>query len=466
MKTASVLLDALKEYYDTNSKEILEDYKTFLSFSSIGADPTQEEQVLACADWVEGFLKESGFQVDVWETSEHPVIFGQDLSAGPDKPTLLLYNHYDVQPVDPLDLWDNPPFEPTVKDGAIYARGAQDNKGQCFYVLQALKTVKRHLGRFPLNIKIIVEGDEETGSTGLAGILSQHANQLKADYFFVVDVGIPDAQTPSVTIGVRGVGALEVTCRGSDTDLHSGSHGGLAYNPIHALVEILSKLRDPSGKITVPGFYDGIEPLSPKQREALSFDFDAVKYEKESGGAKPTGGEQGIHPLERNWLRPTLEINGITGGFSGVGVKTVIPAVASAKISCRVAADQDPEKVIQAVASYLKLLEPPGITVTTHLFSGYGKAVITDPHSKAAQAAAQAFTEVFGKPCRFILEGASIPISASLQQVCGGQLVLIGLGLAGDRIHAPNEHFGLDRLQQGYLIIARIIEILGTTGEA
>jgi acetylornithine deacetylase/succinyl-diaminopimelate desuccinylase-like protein len=463
MHTLSPAIDLLRQAFETHRDEIIDSYKDFLRFASVSSDPTQNAQVHACADWVGNFLREMGFTTELWETSEHPVVFAQDLQAGPSKPTLLLYSHYDVQPVDPLELWDTPPFEPTVKDNTMFARGAQDNKGQCFYTLQAVKALKQQLnGTLPVNIKWVIEGNEETGSAGLAGILPSKSKALQADALFIIDVILREAHSPSVTLGLRGIVALEVCCRGSTSDLHSGCYGGIAYNPIHALVEILAKLRDAQGKITVPGFYDTVKEKSIDEKKLISFAFDPNQWEKEFG-VIPTGGERALPPLERNWLRPTLEINGVTGGFSGPGVKTVIPAVASAKISCRLVPDQDPMQIAEAVTNYIQQLAPAGIEVTTHIVPGGGSAIFTDPNSTAVRAVARAFSEVFDKPCEFILEGASIPIVQQLQKACGGDVVLMGLGLTSDRIHAPNEHFGLARLQQGYLVIARALELLGAS---
>ncbi|MDP1835341.1 MAG: dipeptidase [Chlamydiales bacterium] len=454
------MLQKLGQRFEREHDTIMNEFFKFLRFASVSSDPACNNATIACKDWIEGFLVDTGFKVSQWPTSEHPVIFAENLTAGPDKPTVLIYNHYDVQPVDPLELWDNPPFEPVVKNESVYARGAQDNKGQCFYVLQSLKALKEVSCTFPVNIKLLIEGNEETGSGGLSGILENKKEDLKADYIFIVDVGIKDAETPTITLGLRGIVAMDVSCKGSDTDLHSGCHGGLAYNPLHALVDILAKLRDADGRITVPGFYDNVREIPAEQRGAISFDFDEKKYLKEFG-VQPTGGETKYSPLERNWLRPTLEINGITGGFSGPGTKTVIPALASAKLTCRLVPNQDPQVIAKAVTSYIEKLAPPGINVTTHIHAGGGTAVITDPNSIAVKAVATAFSEVFQKPCQYILEGASIPIVTALQRVSGGQVVLLGLGLTSDLIHAPNEHFSLKRIQQGYLIIARSLEILG-----
>jgi acetylornithine deacetylase/succinyl-diaminopimelate desuccinylase-like protein len=451
---------SLKSYFQKNNKQIIDDYLEFLRFQSISTDPAYTPQVLACADWLTQYLTKMGFEVQQWPTSGHPTIFASYLKAGPEKPTFLIYNHYDVQPVDPLEEWETPPFEPTIRNGQVYARGAQDNKGQCFYTIQALKALIELNGTLPINIKLIIEGEEETGSNGLAEILQQRQNQLKADYLAIVDVGIPGPTEPTLTLGLRGLVTLDVHLQGSKTDLHSGCHGGVAYNPIHALVELLSKLRNSSGKITVPGFYDDVLPMDEQERQQLNLEFDVKKYET-MFGIKPTGGEKAFSPAERNWLRPTLEINGVSGGYAGAGFKTVIPAKAHAKISCRLAPNQDPKKIGALVANFLKENAPEGIVVDAQVRPGGGFATRAKASSIVAQAFAKAYSEVFGKTCEYIFEGASIPIVPELSAASGSEVVMLGLGLADDQIHAPNEHFGLDRIEKGFLIMALAIEKLG-----
>lgn len=440
-------------------KPDLKDYFTFLKFPSISSEPDYKQDMIDCAHWVIDYLKKIGFKTELWETSGHPVIFASNMQAGPDKPTLLIYNHYDVQPVDPLELWTTPPFEPTIRDGQVYARGAQDNKGQCFYTLHALKSLFEKHKTLPINIKLCIEGEEECGSVGLSEMLKIKQKELKADYLAIVDLGIPAPDVPSVTLGIRGIISMDLEVHGSKTDMHSGCNGGLLYNPIHALTEILAKLRDPSGKIAVPGFYDDALPLSEKERSQISWDFDPKKYQA-NFGVLPTGGEKNLSPLERNWVRPTLEINGITGGYSGAGFKTVIPAKASAKISCRVVPNQDPHKIGTLVAQFLEKNAPEGVQVKATVHHGGGKAVRSNPDSKVVQAFAKAFSEIFQKPCRFIFEGASIPIVTELAEASQSEVVLVGLGLADDQIHAPNEHFGIDRLEKGSAIMMRAIELL------
>jgi acetylornithine deacetylase/succinyl-diaminopimelate desuccinylase-like protein len=454
-------LEALAKDYQQNRETILKEFFTFLRFQSVSSEPQFKGELLACADWVKKYLLELGFTVETWPTKGHPVIFASYLKAGPNKPTLLIYNHYDVQPVDPLEAWETPPFEPTVRNGEIFARGAQDNKGQCFYVLQALKALIKRDGTLPLNIKLCIEGEEEMGSVGLSSILKEKAAQLKADYLAVVDMGIPAPETPAVTIGVRGLVTLEVSVEGSNTDMHSGSHGGVVFNPIHALVEMLSKLRDAKGRVTIPGFYDQVKEVSAAEKASLSLQFSAEEYRQEFG-AEASGGEQGYSPNERAWLRPTVEVNGITGGYAGPGFKTVIPAKASAKLSCRLVPDQQPEKIGQLVAQFLRDNAPAGVKVEVQALPGCGIAARSEPTSKVVQAFADAYTEVFKKPCQRILGGGSIPVVAELTKVSQSEMVLLGMGLASDKIHAPNEHFGIDRLERGYLVVARAIEILAT----
>lgn len=457
--TTSSELNILQEAFEKNKKAAFKDYYTFLKFQSISSEPVYKEQVLACADWVTDYLKNVGFNVDVWPTIGHPTIFASYELAGKDQPTLLIYNHYDVQPVDPLELWKTPPFEPTLRNGQVFARGAQDNKGQCFYVLLALKTLIELYGKLPINVKLCIEGEEECGSAGLSGILSQKKHELKADYLAIVDLGFPKPNKPAVTLGIRGIISMGVEVTGSSIDLHSGSHGGLAYNPLHALTELLANVRDDSGKIMIPGFYDDVKPLPPEEKKHLKLDFNHDDYQA-TFGAKATGGEREFSPFERNWIRPTLEINGISGGYSGAGFKTVIPAKAIAKVSCRLVPNQDPQKIGKLVTKYFESHAPEGTKVTVHVHKGGGNAVRSNIHSKPVKAFVEAYGEIFQTPCEYIYSGASIPIVTELAAASEAEVVMVGLGLPDDAIHAPNEHFGLDRIEKGFLSIARVVQLL------
>lgn len=459
---SEVSLAAMRKWIEVNRPQWLEEFMTFLRFPSISSEPEYKQSLLNCVKWLSDYLTKLHFDVELWPApagNGHPILFASNMQAGPNKPTLLIYNHYDVQPVDPLEEWKSPPFEPSLRDGQVYARGAQDNKGQCFYVLQALKLLQKEKGSFPINIKLCIEGEEEIGSAALAKILPQKKEKLKADYLAIVDLGLRHAEIPALTLGTRGMLTLDVEIQGSQTDLHSGSHGGIVPNPIHALVKLLASLRDDQGRITIPGFYDDVKEMSQKERSKVCFDFDANEYYQQTG-AVATGGEIQYSILERAWIRPTLEINGIWGGYIGKGFKTVIPAKAFAKISCRLVPDQQPAKIGNLVASYLKKIAPPGTQVTVNVHPGQGKAVRVSPDAKVVKAFAKSFEEVFGKPCEFIFEGASIPIVPELAAACGGETILLGLGLTTDQIHAPNEHFGVDRLEKGMLAMARAFELL------
>ncbi len=438
----------------------LPDFFEFLSIPSISSEPSYKNEVRKCAHFVEERVKKLGFKTTFWETEGHPIIFAESPHI-PGRPTLLIYNHYDVQPVDPLELWETPPFSPAVRDGQVYARGAQDNKGQCFYVLEALRHLKESDGGFPLNIKLCIEGEEECGSESLHKIVASKEKELKADVLAIVDLGIPSLSIPAITLGTRGMITLDIEVINTKKDLHSGSHGGLAFNPIHALVKILADARNEKGVITIPGFYDGVETFSKEERRAMHFDFDEEQYFKDFG-THATGGELEFSPIERNWLRPTLEINGITGGYTGDGFKTVIPSKASAKISCRLVPGQSPQEIGNLLKAYFESKTIPGTTVHVHLHGEGGEAVRASSHSKGVKAFADAYTSVFNQPCQFIFEGASIPIVPKLKSASGAETVLLGLGLATDCIHAPNEHFGLDRLELGAKILIKAIKNLAS----
>lgn len=456
--SAAESLQSLRDAFQSNKEKILEEFFTFLRFASISSEVAYAQEMQRCADWLANYLTDMGFSVEKWPTSGHATLFAHHCHAGADKPTLLIYNHYDVQPVDPLEAWESPPFEPAIRGGQIFARGAQDNKGQCFFVLQALKALLQRDGKLPINIKLCIEGEEECGSAGLSKILLDHKKQLRADALAIVDVGLREANCPAVTVGLRGLVTMDLIVTGSTTDLHSGSHGGLVYNPLRALVEILASLYNEDGSIAIPGFYGDIEPISEEEKARICLDFNSTEYQK-NFGTIPTGGETALPPLERNWLRPTVEINGITGGYSGPGFKTVIPAEASAKLSCRLVPGQDPQETAEVVAKFLRNKAQDGVKVAVHIHAGGGPAVRTPSDSAPVCAFAAAYEEVFGKSCSYILEGASIPIVTALAEASGAATVLLGMALATDNIHAPNEHFGIDRLELGMLVMARAIEL-------
>lgn len=458
-------IDKFKQLFTSSEKELEKIYFDFLRMPTISAEPEHRHDLRSCANWLEELLQGIGFQVEQWNKDDAPIIFASNCEAGPSKPTILIYNHYDVQPVDPIELWKSSPFDPQKKDDVITARGAQDNKGQCFYALAALKALYQENGSFPLNIKLCIEGEEESGSASLAKELKKRSQELKADYLLILDVGMKNAHTPAITLGTRGLAAFTVEVEGSSIDLHSGVHGGIVHNPLHALAKILSDLRDDSGQIKVPGFYETVSTPTSQELSTISFTFDAQDL-KDNFGALATGGEKKFSPLERAWLRPTLEINGITGGYGGPGSKTVIPAKAQAKLSCRLVPDQDPQQISLSIKNYIESLAPEGITVTCTIHAGMGRPVRTSPSSKIIQALASSCNKVYSTPVEYIYEGASIPIVAELQEVSQSEVALFGLGLATDNIHAPNEHFGWDRIKNGFLILCETLLQLGIASKS
>lgn len=450
-------LSDLKSWYQKNFQQILRDYFKFLSFPSISTDPAHQKDVNATAQWLQSYLLNIGMDTTLWETKGHPIVFAQNLKAGPLRPTVLIYHHYDVQPVDPLELWKTGPFQPEERDGKVYARGASDNKGQCFYTLTALKALKE----LNVNVKLFIEGEEECGSEGTIAVLAEKKEALKADYLLVVDGGIPNKETPAINLGLRGILAMEVICLNSKIDLHSGVFGGVALNPNRVLVELLGKLWDGDGKVAVPGFYDEVERFSEKQKNVFNQECDPDHFRK-NFGIKAFHKEKGYSLWESSVMRPTLEINGISGGYAGAGFKTVIPSKAVAKISCRLVSKQDPEKISQQIETFLKDQAPQGIDLQVISDHG-GKPFLTDPGTKIVEIASSAYAEVFQKPCQKVLCGASVPIVADLCAASQAEAIVMGVSLVDDDIHAPNEHFNLECFEKGFLVMGTILNRLGET---
>ncbi len=449
----------LKKWFAQHRSEIREEYFQFLRFKSISADPVYAEEVKKCSQWVCDYItKKTALKAERIETEGYPLVYAEDLRAGPSAHTLLIYGHYDVQPVDPLELWHSDPFMPTERDGRIYARGAVDDKGQIFYAILALRAWKE-LGReLPINLKLCIEGEEESSSLGLCQSLASLQKKLKADSLLVVDFDQFDSETPAISLAARGLVAIEVTLIGSNSDLHSGVHGGMAYNPNKALVQLLAKLWDEKGRVQVPGFYDDVQELSEKEKAEFSFRYDRQSYSHEFG-VGVIGGEEGLSLAENNTLRPTLEINGFGGGYFGPGIKTVIPAQATAKITCRLVPNQDPEKIARNLVHFLQKNVVAGMKIKTALF-GKEAAFRGKSDSDLAKAVSMAAAEASGKPCKKILGGGSIPVIAKMIRQLGVEVVGMGYGLPTDNIHAPNEHFDMARFEKGFLTVARTLELL------
>jgi acetylornithine deacetylase/succinyl-diaminopimelate desuccinylase-like protein len=447
----------LDKYFNENKSELLKDFYTLLSFKSISTDSNFKSEIISCADWINNYLHSIDFNSEVIETDGHPCVYAERIVSD-QVPTVLFYTHYDVQPVDPIELWESPPFTPTERNGEIYARGAIDDKGQLFYVLACLKGLKDKLPH--VNIKIIVEGEEEIGSKSLPKLLEDNKEKFKADYLLIADCGFHSLEHPAVTLGCRGMITMELSITESNTDLHSGEHGGIAYNPIHALVELLESLRSKeTGKILVPGFYDEVIDLTIEEKKDLQMLINEVQYEQ-MFGAPPIGGEKGIPFLESAWLRPTIEVNGINGGYTGEGFKTVIPKTASCKLSSRLVPAQNPEKIASLIKKHLESKIPKGLTLSLNIISDSGWPIRLSPNSKLAQITKEAYEEAMDKPCGFILCGGSIPISRELANLTGAEPVFLGFGLPGDNLHAPNEHFGIDRIRLGMMTIGVLLNKL------
>lgn len=444
------------KWYLTNSEEIFKDFFTLLRFKSISSEEKNRAEIAGCAQWLKKYLENMGLDARII-TAGHkfPLVFAE--SKKMTAPTLLFYGHYDVQDVEPVSLWKSDPFEPVVRNGEIYARGASDNKGQLFYTLQAIRFWQKK--GCPLNIKVCLEGEEEAGSSSLLEQVGNLKDLLKCDYLLVPDFGIPAMDKPSVTLGVRGILPCEVEITGSNFDLHSGEHGGMALNPLRALVTLFSKFWDKNGKVAISGFYDDVLELSSKEKKEYDLDFDPEKY-KADFGIRAFSNEKGRSLLEGCWLRPTIEINGIVGGHIKEGVKTVIPAKAIGKLSCRLVPNQNPEKIALLLEEFLKKEVQKGMEIAIKIKKG-GWAYREAFDSPLAKVVSRAYSEVFSKPCSNILAGGSVPVVAKFREVLGCQLVLLGVSLPDDAIHAPNEHFGVERFKVGFMLISKIIELLG-----
>lgn len=455
----NLLLDHYTQVFEKNKKSFLKDFFTYLRFESISTQKDHHKDAIDCAKWLKKRLEGIDLDVELWKTPSLPTLFAQNLKAGPDHPTILIYLHYDVQPVDPINLWDSPPFEPEIRDGNIYARGACDNKGQAFYTLCALQAVLEKKGSYPVNLKIVIEGEEECGSAGLLSILEEKKSDLKADYLLIVDIDIPSMEHPTVNLGCRGIITSEITLKGSYSDLHSGLYGGIVTNPLNALCQILASFHDSKGRVQIPGFYDSIQKLSSAEKKDLFLDFNEDEFLK-THGCLPNGGEKGYTPLERMGLRPTFDVNGIWGGYTEPGFKTVIPSTAHAKVSMRLVPNQDPYHILESFTTFIHSLVPDGLTLSIATDHEPAAPLWCNFDSKIVALSIETLTEIFNIPCKKYIGGGSLPIALKLQQISGSDAIGLGLSLPGDQIHAPNEHFSVERFQKGFLMIALLLEKL------
>jgi acetylornithine deacetylase/succinyl-diaminopimelate desuccinylase-like protein len=428
-----------------------------LRIPSISADPTHKADVRRNAEHLAVTAQKMGFhRAEIIETPGHPAVYAERL-VDPSLPTALIYGHHDVQPVDPLEEWLSPPFEPEVRDGRLYARGAADDKGQVWMHLTAVESLLAVRGELPLNLKLIVEGEEESGSVHFEELVEHERDRLRADVLVVSDTSIVGPDRPSLCTGLRGLAGVEVHVEGPSLDLHSGRFGGAVANPIAALAEILASLHDPTTRrVTVPGFYDDVHEPTAEERELFaSVPYDDAEFRAEAGGVPATVGEAGWTVRERLWARPTLEYNGIWGGYSGPGGKTIIPASAGAKITCRLVPNQDPARIAGLVRDAVLAVAPTGVRVTAHAQPG-GRPVVTSIDHPAVLAASRAMADVFGVRPALTREGGSIPPVESFARLMGLPAVLVGLGLPDDQIHAPNEKMTLDMYFKGIRVLGRL----------
>jgi acetylornithine deacetylase/succinyl-diaminopimelate desuccinylase-like protein len=448
------------EFIRDNRERYLDELKTWIACPSVSADPARHAEVRRSAEAVVARMRAAGLtDAEVLETDGLPVAYGSWLHA-PGAPTVLVYGHHDVQPEDPVALWTSPPFEGTVRDGKIYGRGSVDDKGQVLMHLAAIEAHLRTRGSLPINVKVVVEGEEEIGSPSFEAFLAREKERLACDVVVVSDTAVFAEDVPSLTVSLRGLVHWEVTVSGPTSDLHSGYFGGLVVNPIEALARMIATLRDDAGRVAVPGFYDGVPELGASERaELAALPFDVAKEAAALGVPALAGGERERIPLERMWFRPTLELNGIYGGYQGPGGKTIVPSFARAKISARLVGDQDPAHVKRAVREHLESVAPPGIRVEIE-DDGDVRAVTTSREHPAVGAAARAMERGFGKPPVFIGTGGTIGPVSSFDRILHLPQVLIGVGLPDDAIHAPNEKFDLAQFFGGIETMAYLYDEL------
>ncbi len=447
-----VVLDYLKR----NQARFVAELCEYLRFPSVSAQPQHKKDLRACAGWLVNHARQIGLEARLCPTAGHPIVVAKTPRApGPRKPHFMIYGHYDVQPPEPLDLWKSPPFTPRIQGRSIYARGSTDNKGQNFAHFKAVEAYLKTGTPLPCDLTFVIEGEEEVGSANLAKFLKSHRRELACDAVVVSDTGMPSPKHPALTYSLRGIIAFEITVHGPSRDLHSGVFGGAVENPAMALARLLAQVRDASGRVTIPGFYDGIAPLSAYERKQFArFPIKDRDLQKLLG-VKKLFGERGFTPTEQRSARPTFEINGLTSGYQGQGSKTIVPAWAHAKITCRLVPNQRPVKIRELVCRYIEKICPP--TVRLEIEAGHGaEAYLVSPQSREAQAALRALKAAFGCQPVLMREGGSIPIVNDFKKILRADSLLLGLGLPDDNAHSPNEKFNLDCFAKGQLMSAHL----------
>ena len=448
-------------YLDTHHDDAIEDLLDFLRIPSISALPQHTDDVIAAANWVAERLAQAGMEhTTVMPTGGHPVVYADWLHAG-DAPTIMVYGHFDVQPVDPVDEWEHPPFEPTIDGDRIYARGASDDKGNLLAPILALEAMLASEGALPVNVKCLFEGQEEIGSPQLGTLVEAHASLLACDAILNADAGQFSPTQPAMGMALRGLCGVQIDVDGPNSDLHSGSYGGAVQNPIHALVNLLDAMRGDDGRILIEGFYDDVLPLTPDdRRDIAAVPWDEQRY-IEDLGVDALWGESGFTPRERTWARPTLEINGITGGFQGKGTKTVLPRTASCKITCRLVSDQDGAKIVEAITAFVQAHCPPGVRATVTSFGSGAKPYHVPSDLPVVQTIARVLREMYGREPLYTRSGGSIGTCAILLDVLGAYTISFGFGLPDERYHAPNEFYRLSSFFRGQTAYCVALQALG-----
>jgi len=447
-------VDTVLKHLHSQQQTSLDELFEFLRIPSVSADSAFLPEMQRCADFVLQSMSDAGLTAEIIPTKGHPIVYGERIEDST-LPTILVYGHYDVQPPDPLELWTTPPFEPQIRDGKIYARGATDDKGQVFTHLKSIQAWVDKTGRLPVNVKFLIEGEEEVGSDNLDQFLAENKERLKADVAVISDTSQYGDGIPAITYGLRGIVAAEVRLTGPSKDLHSGVFGGSVANPVNAIALLCGGLVDEKGRVQIPGFYDDVIELSEKEKQEFArLPFSEENFLSETGSTAVFG-EAGFSTLERRWVRPTCDINGIVGGYAGEGPKTIVPSKALAKLTCRLVPGQNPRKILTALESFLREQCPPGLTFEFLTFHGC-EAFVFDPNSQWINAASAALQAAFGKPPVFIREGGSIPVVSSFQQILGIDTLLLGWGRNTDDLHSPNEHFHVDDFHNGILASAHL----------
>ena len=451
----------IDSYFSKEDRRIRSELDEFLRIPSISARSEHNPDMIRCADWLAGKLRAIGMEASIHSTPGHPIVVGEWRKAGPNAPTVLVYGHYDVQPVEPLNLWTSPPFEPTVRDGKLYARGSVDDKGQLYIHVKAAEALLKTRGKLPVNLVFLAEGEEEVGSDNLAAFVEKQKDLLKADSVIISDSAMFAPGQPSLLSSLRGIAYFQIDVVGPAQDLHSGSYGGAVINPATALARIIASFHDAKGHIAIKGFYDKVRKWDKKSRDAIRKLSFSDKHFRSETGSPALGGEEGFGTLERIWMRPTCEVNGLLSGYTGEGAKTVLPSKAMAKVSCRLVPDQDPAQIEKLFRAHVKKFAPKGVTVTvTYIHGGKPwRAELTGPLYDAGRRALKA---AFGKDAVIVGEGGSIPVVGDFARVLKAPVLLLGFGLPGENAHAPDEWISVENFTRGLRAVATLYEELGS----